>query len=150
MDSLSRCVIRHGCQFGVAFDGDSDALMAVDESGQIIQPDQLGGLLALILLQRHPGGRIIHQPTTSPHVIDAIHAAGGRPLATHDNAKESVQASMVDKNALFGITNSGNYFYEDMHFTDNALRSLIELINGLAGQSQPLSVLTQSLNMDAP
>lgn len=150
LDSLCRCVIRHGCQFGVAFDGDSDALMAVDEAGQVILPDQLGGLIALILLQRHPGGIVIHQPNTTPRVIDAIQAAGGRTVATHENAKEAVQVSMVDEKALFGITNSGNYFYGDMHFTDNALRSLIELINGLAGQSQPLSVLTQSLNLDVP
>lgn len=150
LDSLSRCVKRHGCQFGVAFDGDSDALKAVDETGRIIPPDHLGAMLALILLKQHPGGVVIHEPTISTRVINAIQAAGGHPVATRENTKESVQVAMIDKKALFGITGSGNYFYGDLHFTDNALRSLIELINGLAGQSQPLSALVHTLRLDIP
>ncbi|AOU97677.1 hypothetical protein BI364_06645 [Acidihalobacter yilgarnensis] len=148
LDTLSRCVVTHGCHLGIAFDGDADALMVVDETGLPIAPDRLGGLIALIMLEQHPGGGVVHGPAVSHEVTEAIRSAGGQPLGVRDGGAATIQVAMVDKQALFGISDRGNYFYGDLYSTDNALRSLIELINGLADRPQPLSTLIQTLRLE--
>lgn len=149
LDALSDCVVTNGCHFGIAFDGDADALMLVDETGRSVSPDRFGGLLALILLEQQPAGTVIHGPAVSPAVVAAIRAAGGRPFEVRDGSAATIQAAMHEARALFGISDQGNYFYGDLYATDNALRSLIELINGLADRSQPLSALLDALSLVA-
>lgn len=40
MEGLQKFVVDNGCDLGLAFDGDADRLLAVDENGQIVDGDQ--------------------------------------------------------------------------------------------------------------
>ncbi|HET9354662.1 MAG TPA: phosphoglucosamine mutase [Sphingomicrobium sp.] len=46
-ESLSRAVIESGADIGLAFDGDADRLIVVDEAGRVVDGDQLMALIAL-------------------------------------------------------------------------------------------------------
>ena len=43
---MCRAVTEHGAHLGIALDGDADRLIMADESGQIIDGDQIMGLIA--------------------------------------------------------------------------------------------------------
>ena len=45
-DAMCRAVTEHGAHLGIALDGDADRLIMADESGQIINGDQIMGLIA--------------------------------------------------------------------------------------------------------
>ena len=49
IDGLQKAVVEHGADAGFAFDGDADRCLAVDASGQVVDGDQIMGLLALAL-----------------------------------------------------------------------------------------------------
>jgi phosphoglucosamine mutase len=51
-DVLQDAVVAHGADVGLAFDGDADRVIAVDETGRIVDGDQLIALFALDLRRR--------------------------------------------------------------------------------------------------
>ncbi len=51
-DALAELVVESGSDFGLAFDGDGDRLIAVDEKGQIVDGDQIMFILAQAMKAR--------------------------------------------------------------------------------------------------
>jgi len=51
-ESLQKAVVEHGADAGFAFDGDADRCLAVDAHGNLVDGDQIMGILALSLKER--------------------------------------------------------------------------------------------------
>jgi len=49
IDGLRKAVVAHGADAGFAFDGDADRCLAVDATGELVDGDQIMGLLAVAL-----------------------------------------------------------------------------------------------------
>lgn len=144
--ALSQLVVDRGLDFGVAFDGDADRAVAVDETGARLGPGTLGGLLALRLLENAPGATVLYDLRASRALPEVISAHGGRPERTrvgHAIIKPAMRAA----GAAFAAELSGHYYYRDLHFTDSGLRSLIELVNLVAAADQPLSALRRPFDV---
>ena len=71
-------VRRTGADFGVAFDGDGDRAVFVDETGEPISSDLVTGLLGRRLLKQNPGGQVLYDLRSSRVVAEEIEAGGGR------------------------------------------------------------------------
>ncbi len=52
LERLKQTVRREGCDLGIAFDGDADRMLAIDESGQEIDGDQIIAIIALGMKDR--------------------------------------------------------------------------------------------------
>ncbi|MBR5949906.1 MAG: phosphoglucosamine mutase [Actinomycetaceae bacterium] len=52
IEHLQKFVVDEGCDFGVAFDGDADRCLAVDGEGNVVDGDQIMGMLALAMKGR--------------------------------------------------------------------------------------------------
>jgi len=50
--ALQRAVVEHGAHVGLAFDGDADRVLAVDEGGEVVDGDRIIALLALDMKER--------------------------------------------------------------------------------------------------
>ena len=50
-----------------------------------------------------------------------------------------IKPAMREQQAVFAAELSGHYYYADLHYTDNGLRTLIELINLVSAGDEPLS-----------
>lgn len=139
-DRLAATVLAHGADLGVAYDGDADRAVAVDETGARLAPDALGALLAVHLLERHPGAVVLYDLRASRALAEDVAAAGGlarRTRVGHAFVKPAMRAA----DAVFAAELSGHYYYRDLHTTDSGLRSLIELIDLVAAADRPLSEL---------
>jgi phosphoglucosamine mutase len=49
MDSLRAAVVEYGADLGLAHDGDADRVLAVDAAGEVVDGDQILGILALAM-----------------------------------------------------------------------------------------------------
>ncbi|MBQ8005534.1 MAG: phosphoglucosamine mutase, partial [Clostridia bacterium] len=58
IDALAKYVVDNGLECGVAFDGDADRCLAVDENGNVIDGDMIMAICALDLMER---GRLNHK-----------------------------------------------------------------------------------------
>lgn len=138
LDGLAEMITKHGLELGIAFDGDADRAVAVDERGEMVPPDMLGGLIALHLLKDHPGATILYDLRASRALPELIEKAGGHPVRTRVG-HAFIKPAMREQQAIFAMELSGHYYYADLHYTDNGLRTLIELINLVSAGDQPLS-----------
>lgn len=144
LDALAEMVTKHDLDFGLAFDGDADRAVAVDERGEMVPPDTLGGLIALHLLKDHPGATILYDLRASRALPELIEKAGGHPVRTRVG-HAFIKPAMREQQAVFAAELSGHYYYADLHYTDNGLRTLIELINLVAAGDKPLSEMLAPL-----
>jgi phosphomannomutase len=140
LDRLSETVKKRKLDFGLAFDGDADRAVAVDERGEMVPPDALGGLIAMRFLKENPGAVILHDLRTSRAVAEQIEAAGGHPVRSRVG-HAFIKRAMREHSAVFAMELSGHYYYSDLHYTDNGLRTLVELLNIVSAEGKPLSEL---------
>ncbi|HEV7948213.1 MAG TPA: phosphoglucosamine mutase [Glaciihabitans sp.] len=52
LDNLSRAVLEHGADLGIAHDGDADRCLAVDKEGNVVDGDQIMAILAVAMADR--------------------------------------------------------------------------------------------------
>ncbi len=131
-------VLKEKADVGVAFDGDADRCGFIDEKGRRIPEDLVTALIAQVLLAKHPGETIIYDLRSSHIVPETIKARGGRPVRSRVG-HAFIKELMRQENALFAGELSGHYYYRDTGFTDNALFTMIWMLNFLASKNSPLS-----------
>jgi phosphomannomutase len=138
---LAAAVQERRCDFGVAFDGDADRSIFVDENGQMVPTDVILALIASRLLAASPGATVLYDLRCSRSVPETISAAGGRALRTRVG-NTFIRADMQKHRAIFAGELSGHYYYGDLSSSDNAVRTLIELVNLVSTSEKRLSRLT--------
>jgi len=137
---LQEAVVAEGAELGVAFDGDADRVVMVDEKGQHIEGSILTGLLAQVMLKRHPGETVLFDLTSSLAVDDCVREAGGEPMVApvgHSRIKERMRK--VD--ALFGGEVSGHYYFRDFYYCDSGMLATLVALEVLSATQKPMSEL---------
>ncbi|MBP2673892.1 MAG: Phosphomannomutase [Deltaproteobacteria bacterium] len=130
---------------GVAYDGDSDRIGAVDELGNVIYGDYLLVLFAREILARKPGAAVISEVKASQNLYDDIARRGGRPVmwkAGHS----LIKAKMKEEHAELAGEMSGHVFFRDRYLGfDDAIYASARLFEIIAAENRPLSALLAGL-----
>jgi phosphomannomutase len=143
---LRKAVRRTGADFGVAFDGDADRAIFVDECGEPVPCDLMTGLLARSQLRRHPGGRVLYDLRSSWATREEIEAAGG--IAEMCRVGHSfVKASMRESGAIFAGELSGHFYFRfsPTLVADDGIAAFVALLDLLAREKRSLSELVAPL-----
>jgi phosphomannomutase len=135
---VQKLVRDNGLDFGVAFDGDADRCMFVDEKGDSISSDLITALIAGEMLKKTPGSAILYDLRSSQAVPQWISEHGGIPV--RGRVGHSFMKRLLRKeNARFGGELSGHYYFADCFGTDSGLMALIEILNLLTQSDKPMS-----------
>jgi phosphomannomutase len=140
LEDLQDAVVRHGADLGLAFDGDADRCFAVDEGGTPVSPSAVTALIAVRLLTREPGARIIHNAITSRAVPETVRRHGGVPVRTKVG-HSLIKAAMAEHDAAFGGEHSGHYYFREFWYADSGMLAARHLLGALAESDRPLSRL---------
>jgi phosphomannomutase len=146
LEDLIATVKRTGAQLGVAFDGDGDRAMFVDEQGEPIGADLMTGVLARAMLRRHPGGRVLYDLRSSRATAEAIAEAGGVPEMSRVG-HAFIKAQMRESGAIFAGELSGHFYFRfsPTLVHDDGTAAFVALLDVLAEANRPLSELVQPL-----
>jgi phosphomannomutase len=142
---LQRAVRQHGCDLGVAFDGDADRAMIVDATGAVVTADLVTALLAPRFLRDEPGAVIVYDLRSSWATKEAIAEAGGRPVRERVG-HSFIKKTMRDHNAPFGGELAGHLYYRDNYTADSSILTVIEVLDLLRETGRPLSELAAPLH----
>ena len=129
-----------GADVGVAFDGDGDRAVFVDETGVPLSGSTATALIAGWFLARRPGARIVHNLICSRSVAESIVAGGGVPVRTRVG-HSFIKAVMAETGAVFGGEHSGHFYFSDSYGADSAILALLALLAVLTEAGVPLSQL---------
>ncbi len=139
LSDLKAKVIETGADLGVAFDGDSDRIGAVDHTGRVLWGDQLLLLFARDILTRHPGAKFVSEVKCSRVLYDGVKAAGG--VGEMWKVGHSlIKARMRETGAELAGEMSGHLFFADRFFGfDDAIYVGARLIELLSRGEQTLA-----------
>ncbi len=133
-EQLQAMVVERGLDLGLAFDGDADRLMAVDEHGSLVDGDAVMGICALDRLARGVlrNGILVATVMSNGGLERAISAAGGRMIRTPVGDRHVFEA-MERSDAVLGGEQSGHIIFRDRASTGDGILTGIELIRTLRG-----------------
>ena len=141
---VRHAVREHGCALGVAFDGDADRAIFVDNETEIVGADLVTALLAGPILERYPGTPIVYDVRSSRATSEAIKAAGGIPMRERVG-HSFMKATMRRVGSPFGGELAGHFYYRANYFADSAMITMIEMLNLLRHSGRRLSELLAPL-----
>jgi phosphomannomutase len=146
LDDVIAAVRRTGAQLGVAFDGDGDRAMFVDELGEPVTADLVTGLLARAMLRHQPGGRVLYDLRSSRATAEAIAEAGGIPEMCRVG-HAFIKAQMRASGAIFAGELSGHFYFRfsPTLVHDDGTAAFVALLDVLAESGRPLSELVAPL-----
>ncbi len=135
-------VVDRGAAAGLAFDGDADRLVAVDERGGLVDGDHILAIAALDLRAR---GRLRHDTVVATVMANlGFHqamAAQGIRVETTPVGDRSVLEAMEAGGFSLGGEQSGHIIFGDLATTGDGLLSGLVLLDVLARSGRPLSEL---------
>ena len=142
---LSKAVRARGAELGIAFDGDSDRIGAVDEHGDVIYGDMLLLIYGREILTRKPGATFIGEVKCSQLMYDELNRPGGRAIM-YKTGHSLIKAKMKQEHAELAGEMSGHMFFGDRYRGyDDALYAACRLIEIVARPGRPLSAQLEGL-----
>lgn len=141
-EALAAAVVAGGLQMGMAFDGDADRLIAVDERGSIVDGDGVLGICALAQLAAGTlRNRVLVTTVMSNGGLDrAVTAAGGRVLRTPVGDRHVLEA-MERSDASLGGEQSGHIIFRDISTAGDGIMTGIQLAKVLRAAGATLAEL---------
>jgi phosphoglucosamine mutase len=139
---LAAAVREAGAHAGLAFDGDGDRLIAVDEAGVELTGDHLIAIAARDMQARGVlrGGRVVVTPMSNLGLRLALDAMG----VSHEDAPvgdRNVLELMRARGAVLGGEQSGHVIYLDRHTTGDGIVSALQLLAVMCRSGARLSEL---------
>ena len=142
---VQRAVEENGCDLGVAFDGDADRAILINEKGRAISADKITGLLAPRFLRVEPGATIVYDLRSSWATKEAIEEAGGVPLRERVG-HSFIKATMREHNSPFGGELAGHFYFRRNFTADSSIMTVIETLNHIRETGRTLSELVAPLD----
>jgi phosphomannomutase len=142
---VERAVQEHDCDLGVAFDGDADRAILIDEKGRFISADKITGMLAPRFLRDEPGAAIVYDLRSSWATKEAIVEAGGVPVRERVG-HSFMKATMREHDAPFGGELAGHFYFRCHYTADSSIGTVIEVLNHIRETGVPLSESVEPLS----
>ena len=138
-------VIKEGdYDFGVAFDGDADRVILIDENGRIIRADNMMCLFLPEII-KNPGQEIIFDVKCSQALEEMIIKYGGNPIVWK-TGHSLIKEKMRQNNVKFAGEMSGHIFFADDYFGfDDAIYVGLRAAQTLSRTNKKLSELTAEI-----
>ena len=109
LTKLSRLVVNHKANVGLATDGDADRIGILDEKGQFLTQHQVFALLCLYLLDVRGERGAMVRTLTSTMMINRLGQLFNVPVYETSVGFKYVAPLMMEKNAIIGGEESGGY-----------------------------------------
>ena len=121
-------VLSENADLGIGFDGDGDRMVAVTDTGRLLNADEVIRLFAKSALNHCPGSHIVFDVKCSTDVAKNIQAMGGVAVM-HKSGRSFIQAKMLETNAAFAGEYSAHYFFQDRWYgTDDGIYAACRLL----------------------
>ena len=144
--SLAEAVLAAGADVGFALDGDADRCVAVDGQGNLVDGDQVLGILALERLARGAldHGSLVVSVLSNGGLQAAVEAVGGRLVRTPVGDKH-ILAAMLVSGAGLGGEKSGHVIIREHTTSGDGIVTAIELLRVMTAAGAGIAELATAV-----
>ncbi len=148
MDELKARVVYEKAQVGLAFDGDADRMLAVDENGELVDGDQIMAICGLHMKEKG----MLKKDTI---VVTVMSNLGLTLMAQEKGVKlektkvgdRYVLENMIENGYNLGGEQSGHVIFLDDNTTGDGLLSALNLLRVMVETKKPLSELASVMQV---
>ncbi|MFN7252677.1 MAG: phosphoglucosamine mutase [Anaerobacillus sp.] len=147
-EKLAQFVLDRKADIGLAFDGDADRLIAIDEKGTVVDGDQIMFICAKYFKEQ---GRLKHQT-----VVTTVMSNLGFYKAIEEAGVDARQTAVGDRYVVeemrkggynLGGEQSGHIIFLDFNTTGDGMLSALQLVNIMKVTKKPLSELAAEMTI---
>lgn len=145
-EKLAQMVVEKDADVGLAFDGDGDRLIAVDELGNIVDGDKIMYICGKFMKEE---GRL-----KKDTIVSTVMSNIGFYKALEEHDMTSVKTQVGDRFVVeemrkngynFGGEQSGHLVFLDYHTTGDGLLSAVQLLNVMKQTGKKMSELAEEV-----
>lgn len=141
---LSSLVLENEADFGVAFDGDGDRALFIDDRGRTIKGNSILNILTKYYLEQYPGSPVVYEVSCSMSIKETIEALKGTPILSRVG-HAYMYDKMTEENAALGGETSGHYYFQEVYGFDDAFYASLKMAEILSQTEERLSEMVDSL-----
>ncbi|MCE5203551.1 MAG: phosphoglucosamine mutase [Actinomycetia bacterium] len=144
LEVISDLVRAHEVDMGIAHDGDADRVLAVDETGAVVDGDQI---MAICAAHMHERGELVHDT-----VVTTVMSNMGFEVAMRERGITVIKTKVGDRyvldqmrtaGAVLGGEQSGHVIFLEHTTTGDGLITALQLASIVRESGAPLSELRQ-------
>lgn len=140
LEGLQRFVVDHKCDLGLAFDGDADRLLAVDEKGNVIDGDKIMILCGVMLKNegRLKNNTIVSTVMSNLGFFKTLDKEGISYQKTKVGDRYVLE-NMLENGYSMGGEQSGHIIFLDKNTTGDGLLTAVQLTTALIQSGKTMS-----------
>lgn len=146
LEQLQEAVVAHGADVGIAYDGDADRLLAVDQEGRVVDGDRL---LLIFGSYLHEQG-LLAQDT----VVVTVMSNMGLKIALKERGIQTLETKVGDRyviegmkasGAVLGGEQSGHIVFSQDNTTGDGILSSLKLLQILKQSKKTMAALADEM-----
>ena len=142
---LKNKVLSQNLDFGVAFDGDADRSVFVDDKGNVISGSMMTCLISDWLFEKKSEIKIVHNVNVQPSVIEYLKNKGVKTIRSKVG-HSYIKKIMRDNDADFGGEHSAHFYLRENFYADSGILTLLIFLKILSEKKIKSSELVQNYN----
>ncbi len=147
-EAMIQKVIETKSDIGLAFDGDADRLIAVDENGRTVTGDQIIAICAKYAKEEGflDGNCVVTTVMSNMGLVKAFRTLDIKHLMANVGDR-NVMIDMLSNGAVIGGEDSGHMIFLNAHTTGDGMLSALKLLEVMHKRSMPLSELAKVMTV---
>ena len=138
LKQLQNQVKKRKANLGIAFDGDGDRIIFIDEKGAIVRADLILSLISEILLKEKKGSKILYDIRSSNIVRETIEKNNGKAIMGRVG-HSFIKVKMREEDIYFGGELSGHYYFKKNSFCEAPFFVLFKILEYLSHTEKSFS-----------
>jgi phosphomannomutase len=140
LSDLVQAVKENSLDLGIAFDGDGDRAVLVDDCGRPVNGSDMISLISKLYLNKYPNSKIVYDVRTSRATRELIKQWGGEPIRSKAG-RVYIGAKMREIGAPFGGETTGHMFFKENYDADSGLIGSLVAMQAISDSGKKLSEL---------
>ncbi len=145
-EQVQKAVIDHHAHVGIALDGDGDRVILVDENAQLVDGDQILGILAKDLARKGQlkNNRVVATVMSNFGFLESMREAGIETTLSKVGDRYVIQ-EMLKTGSILGGEQSGHIICLEHNTTGDALIAALQVLAIMTERDLPLSELAKEI-----
>ena len=145
LKELRELVISDKKAFGVAFDGDADRAVFIDNLGNLISGSLMTALVSDWLNEKKENIKVVHNVNVPPSVVEYLSGKGITTIRSKVG-HSYIKQIMREEDADFGGEHSAHFYLRENFYADSGIVTLLIFLQILSEKKIKASELIESYN----